>query len=213
MASFDVRSLFTEIPVKETCDLIVQKIFTNDDTKYFGYDKNSFRTLLDLCCTDNLFLFDQKLYLQKEGAPMGGCVSPTLANFFMGHCENIWLDKCPQEFKPMYYKRYVDDCFLLFRNHNHVSLFLDYVNSQHPNISFTCEVENNNQLPFLDTIVDKFENSFETGLYRKPTHTGLGLKYNSYTSKTYKVNLISCLVDRAYKLCSTSIAFTKEIEL
>ena len=100
MASFDVRSLFTEIPVKETCDLIVQKIFANDDSKYFGYDKSSFRTLLDLCCTDNLFLFDQKLYLQKDGAPMGGCVSPTLANFFMGHCENIWLDKCPQEFKP-----------------------------------------------------------------------------------------------------------------
>ena len=68
------------------------------------------------------------------------------------------------------------------------------------------------QQPFLDTIVEKFQSSFETGLYRKPTHTGLGLKYNSYTSKTYKVNLISCLVDRAYKLCSTTIAFTKEIE-
>ena len=212
MASFDVKSLFSNIPVKETCDLILNKIFPNDNVKYCGYDKNIFRTLLELCCTDNFFLFDNLLYVQKDGAPMGGCVSPTLANFFLGYYEKIWLENCPNEFKPFYYKRYVDDTFLLFKNQNHVSLFLEYVNSRHPSISFTCEVETNNQLPFLDTIVRKLEDSFETGLYRKPTHTGLGLKYNSFISKTYKLNLIGCLIDRAYKLCSTSLAFAEEMD-
>ena len=118
----------------------------------------------------------------------GGCVSPTLANFFMGYWEKIWLESCPKEFKPIYYKRYVDDTFLLFKEQNHVSLFLDYLNNQHPNICFTSELEKCNRLSFLDTIVHKLENSFETGLYRKPSHTGLGLKYNSFISRTYKTN-------------------------
>ena len=36
-------------------------------------------------------------------------LAPTLANAFICFQEQIWLIECPDEFKPVYYRRYVDD--------------------------------------------------------------------------------------------------------
>ena len=75
---------------------------------------------------------------------------PTSANSFLCYHEKRWLDKCPEEFKPVFYRRYVDDIFLLFRKEEHLKLFLDYFNSCHGNIKFNSEKENSNKLSFLD---------------------------------------------------------------
>ena len=53
-------------------------------------------------------------------------------------------------FKPVFYRRYVDDIFVLFRKEEHLKLFLNYFNSCHENIKFTSEKETNNKLSFLD---------------------------------------------------------------
>ena len=87
------------------------------------------------------------------------------------------LDNCPLSFRPVLYKRYVDDTFLLFRLRDHIIRFLNHLNSQHPLINFTHYVEFNNCLPFLDVKVEKFDNMFETGWFRRDTFTGLSTKY------------------------------------
>ena len=46
---------------------------------------------------------------------MSSPLGPALANSFLCYPEERWLDKCPVEFKPVFYKRYVDKIFLLFR--------------------------------------------------------------------------------------------------
>ena len=73
----------------------------------------------------------------------------------------------------------MDDTFLLFRLIDHLVPFLSYLNSLHPLIKFTHDVEVDNCLLFLDVKVDKLDNTFETGLFRKDTFTGLSTKYNS----------------------------------
>ena len=70
-----------------------------------------------------------------------GSLGPTLANTCFCHHEQKWLDDCPSEFKPVYYKRYDDDIFLLFKDLKHASLFTNYLNSKHKSISFISEVE------------------------------------------------------------------------
>ena len=40
----------------------------------------------------------------------------------MCHFENIWLENCPAQFKPIVYRRYVDDTFLPFRSTAHVEI-------------------------------------------------------------------------------------------
>ena len=107
------------------------------------------------------------------------------------------------------YKRYIDT-FMLFKKREHVQLFLRYLNKQHEKISFTSETESNNKLNFLDILVEKCQNGFNTLIFRKTTHTGLGMKFHSFISYLFKTNLISCLIKRAFLLCSTEILFIDE---
>ena len=79
----------------------------------------------------------------------------------------MWLKNCRYEFKPVIYKRYVDDTFLLFQSKNHNKKFRGYLNCQHLNIKFTSEIEESNSISFLDIKISKVHNSFSTNIYRK----------------------------------------------
>ena len=99
---------------------------------------------------------------------MGSPLGPTLANVFLCYHEKIWLQYCPSEFKPVIYRRYVDDTFLLFRSKYHIEKFRNYLNRQHKNIKFSSETENENSISFLDIKITRDNNKFMTSVYRKP---------------------------------------------
>ena len=74
MTSFDIESLFTNIPLEETINICVDKLFENN-TKVNNLTKESFRSLLELATLDSFFIFDGKI-LQAErwcscGFPIG----------------------------------------------------------------------------------------------------------------------------------------------
>ena len=64
------------------------------------------------------------------------------------------------------------------------------------------EEESNDQLPFLDVLVERGDSSFLTSVYRKPTFTGLYLDWHSFAPKSRKLNLIRCLSFRTLNICS-----------
>ena len=119
MASFDIKSLFTNIPLTETLNLCVQNLYRNQ-TLVNNFTKRSFYKLLKITMFESFFIFDGKFYEQCDGVAMGSPLGPALANVFMCHFENIWLENCPSHFKPIVYRRFVDDAFLLFRSKDHV---------------------------------------------------------------------------------------------
>ena len=84
--------------------------------------------------------------------------------------------------------------FVLFDDEMKAHDFLTYLNSKHPNIKFTIEIENDNSLPFLDVRIDKTTNVFQTSIYRKSTFTGLGLNFHSFTPFIYKLNSIKTII-------------------
>ena len=57
----------------------------------------------------------------------------------------------------------------MFQYRNHVKKFVDYINTKHPNIHLTFEIEDQNCFSFLDIkIVRNTEKkAFETSVYRK----------------------------------------------
>ena len=123
--------------------------------------------------------------------------------------ESKGIRACLLEFKPVLYRRYVDECFLLFKYQSHVSNFFDNFNGKHNRIKFTFELEQNNCLSFLDVLVNKSDESFSTDTYRKPTFTGLGMKFHSFRFHILKINLIHCLIERAYNISSSFLALHK----
>ena len=72
---------------------------------------------------------------------MGWPLGPTIANVFLSFYEVKWLEQCPKEFKPVFYRRYVDDIFVLFESAERLSKFRDYFNTRHPNMFFSFEQE------------------------------------------------------------------------
>ena len=130
---------------------------------------------------------------------MGSPLGPTLANVFMCHFENIWLQNCPSHFKPIVYRRFADDTFLLFRSKNHVEKFRNYLNKQHKNIKFTSEIEENGSLSLLDIKISRENNKFVTSVYRKPTFTGVFTNFQSFVPDIYKRGLIETLLHRSFQ--------------
>ena len=138
---------------------------------------------------------------------MGSPLGPLFANIFMSFHEKSWLYNCPSILKPILYRRFVDDCSLLSRSLDHVPLFLNYLNHQHPNISFISELEKDGKLPFLDSDITRSNSKFSTSVYRKPTFTGLSTNFHSFIPLAYKRSLISCPLYRIFNLCSSLNGF------
>ena len=117
---------------------------------------------------------------------MGSPLDPTLTNVFLSHYEKEWLDNCPSHFKPIVYRRYVDDIFVLFSSKEHLQPFVDYMNKQHRCIEFTSETEQNNIFSALDINITHKNNQLKTPVYRKPTFNGIFTQYESYIDQSYK---------------------------
>ena len=210
MASLDVDSLFTNIPLDETIEICVSVLY-NDTDVVNGISKDDFRNLLSLATKESLFLFDGDYYQQIDGVAMGSPLGPTLANAFLCYYEKKWLNECPANFRPKYYQRYVDDVFVLFSSLKHVELFRDFMISRHPNINFTFEKEQDNKFPFLDVKITREESRFVTSVYRKPTFSGVYTNFASFIPMPYKFGLIFTLLFRCFTLVSDFSKFYVEI--
>ena len=193
MASFDVESLFTNIPLQKTIDLCVELLF-NDKPNFDGFTITDFHELLTVTMSESLVLFDGEYYKQIDGVTMGSPLGPTFFNIFLSYHEQIWLKNYPCEFKPVIYERYVDDTFFLFR-----SKFRCYFNCQDPNIKFTSEIEENNSISLLDIKIRRVNNSFSTSIYCKISFSGVFTSFESFIYASYKSNLIFALLFRAFK--------------
>ena len=83
--------------------------------------------------------------------------------------------------------------------------FLQYLNRRHDSIKFTIEFEQDSEISFLDILVKRCpNNTFVTSIYRKKTFTGLYTKWDSFTPRKYKINLIRTLTYRCYRICSSA---------
>ena len=144
---------------------------------------------------------------------MGSPLDPTLANAFLFHYEKEWLYSCPVEFKANLYKRYIDDTFVMFQFRNHVKMFVDYMNTKHPNVRFPFEIENGNSFSFLDinNIRNIDKRAFETSVYRKSTFSGAFTNFKSFIPMTYKIGLLENMLFCCFSISTFYEKFHKEI--
>ena len=126
MASLDVDSLFTNVPLEETINICANELLKSNSSIH-GLNKKQITELLSLTTKELIILFDMAFHTQVDGVAMGSPLGPSLANAFLFH-ETKWLNDCPEKFKPVFYKKYVNDIFVLFRRPEHVKPFVGYMN-------------------------------------------------------------------------------------
>ena len=125
MVSFDVSSLFTNVPLQETIDICLDQLFVATETVH-GLTRDQLKKLLTVASKENHFLFNGMVFDQTDRVAMGSPLGPVLANIFMSNLEANALDKY-QGHKPIIYHRYVDDTFLVFSSRDEVSQFFDWM--------------------------------------------------------------------------------------
>ena len=97
-------------------------LFSND-AKVNNINGIDFKKIWRAALQNNFFNFKGKTYKQIDGVAMRSPLGPTLANAFLCFHEQVWLNYCPYEFKPVYYRRYVDDILVLFRSPDYLEIF------------------------------------------------------------------------------------------
>jgi hypothetical protein len=88
--SFDVISLFTNVPVDEALRVIRNKLH-NDDTlmERSVLQVEAIMELLQVCLRTTYFHVDDKFFQQKDGMAMGSSLSPIASNNLMEYFEKL----------------------------------------------------------------------------------------------------------------------------
>ena len=212
LVSYDVSSLFTNVPLEETIQILADKAFVNNwfnETHHLNLSRMDLVDLLRASTKDQLFLFNGQLYEQTDGVAMGSPLGPLLANVFIGSIEETLVHEGKM---PPFYKRYVDDTLTIMPDTTSAAAFLHVLNNCHSSVKFTMETENNGLLPFLGMQLLNRAPQIETKVYIKPTNTGLLLHYQSHVDTRYKRGLLKTMLDRAYRLSSCWPYFSEECD-
>ena len=194
LVSFDIVSLYTNVPVKESIRVCADLLFEKVTMK--SVDKETFITLAELSCCNVVFSTHRGFYTQSDGLAMGSPPAPMLANGWLSQFDNLIKDNSRM------CERYMDDILCDIKKEE-ISDRLTFINSLHPKLEFTIEVENNGKLPFLDMLIMNNCGSLTSKWYRKVTDTGLTLNYHSLAPVKYKKSVVSSFVYRIFKSCST----------
>ncbi|KAJ8914806.1 hypothetical protein NQ315_014551 [Exocentrus adspersus] len=207
--SFDVVSLFTNVPVDKTLSIVRNKLENDNNLKdRTKLNVSAFMELLTLCIKTTYFQLENDFYQQDFGMAMGSSLSPIMSNIFMEHFEETYVKSYIN--KPKIWWRYVDDVFSIWpHRQDNLTDFLNFLNNIEPTIKFTLELEENNKLPFLDVMISKnteINSNFQTNVYRKKTNTNRYLNFNSNHHLSIKKGVIKSLYDRA-KLVSSNVNF------
>jgi Reverse transcriptase (RNA-dependent DNA polymerase) len=175
LVSFDVKSLFTNVPLDLVFQIIDEK--WSEIKLYTRLPKKWFIRLLTFCIVDcNYFIFKDNFYKQKEGLAMGSSLSPILSDLVLEKLFNSQIPKFSSE--PPFFKKYVDDIICMIPR-RYIMQTLEILNDFHPKLQFTVETEKNNLINFLDMTLIHDHDKITTNFYRKSTSSDRILNYLS----------------------------------
>ena len=196
LVSLDVKSLFTSVPAKEAVNLQVRQKNSLGrrimGTPVANPDLHHCLALI-ICLEDTTFKFHEEFYQMTDGLAMGSPISPVVANIFMEDLERNAIATMTDG--PRLWLCFVDDTLTILKRYT-LQASLDHLTQQNPAIQFTMEVEKDGKLPFLDAELEQQGTHLSMTVYRKPTHSGRYLNFESHHPVTAKCRTVDALFSR-----------------
>ena len=176
MVSFDVKSLFANVPLDRTIDIVLRRIYDKHELQT-SIARSEMKKLLILCAKNVHFTFDNVIKVQNDGMAMGSPLRPVLSDIFMIELETSLSPELIDYIQ--FWKRYVDDtiCFIKVGSVNYI---LSVLNSFDVNIKFTYELEHDGKLPFIDVLLCRSGKKIYTTVYRKAINDDVYLNWSVF---------------------------------
>ena len=127
MVSFDVKSLFTNVPLEKTIEITLKRIYERKEINT-SISKKEMKQLLTLCTKNVHFTYDNKVYQQNDGVAMGSPLGPVLSGIFMVELENRLVLTLNDSMT--LWRRFADDAITFVKNDS-IAYILDQLNSFH----------------------------------------------------------------------------------
>ena len=207
LASFDVKSLFTNVPVEGALKAI-KTVVDNMTPDQLPLPKADYLKLITMCMNFGGFAFNSEEYFQHSGLAMGSPLSPVAACLYMECLEKDHYQGIMG--RDVLWARYVDDVLVVVPRNMNLDEKLDQLNSVDSKIQFTLEKENRGTIAFLDTDIVRGD-QVRFKVYRKPTNKECYVHYYSGHSDRVKRGVVIGFFLRAYRICSKEF-LEEEIE-
>ncbi|XP_058983463.1 uncharacterized protein LOC131804504 [Musca domestica] len=209
LISFDVISLFPSIPVNLAISAIKDSWSIIKEHTHIPMDL--FIDILTTCIKDaRYFAYKDKIYEQQKGMPMGSPISPIIADIIMEKLLDETMNKLT--IKPRFLTKYVDDIFCIVKKEE-VENTLKTLNMYNKQLRFTMESELNNQLPYLDSLVQREGKKLLLDWYQKPTASGRLINYHSKHPRRIKINTATNFIQRVLKISDRKFHAKNKIKI
>ena len=185
--SFDVVNLYPSAPIKEAIDIVAEMLKSDLSLRQrTKLSVDDLRQLMELCLSKCYFLWNDKIYLLKNSAPIGLALMVVMAESFLQHHEKNAIETSSNQIPsiaPKSFLRYVDDSHARFENIDHARTFQEILNNQDKNIEYTIETENSSSksLQFLDLDITNDNGQYTFKVHRKNAITNVQLKTKLWT--------------------------------
>lgn len=197
--SCDFSALYTNIPSEKCLNLIMS--FLKKQANFINKDFDLFAVyyILRLTLYNNVFEFNGSFYKQIKGISMGTICGPTIANLYLSILETNLL--CIE--RPIIYKRYIDDIFMIINRLISNAFFEKYF----PGLKVT--INTGNVVVFLDLLISIAPdiNRLFFNLYIKPICTPAYVNMISNHPYHIKKNIPKGLFIRIRRICSSFIDY------
>ncbi len=216
ICSFDVVSLFDNIDIDRFMVLCAD--FIKERSTWLPYapllaslKDDELIDLVKFVLSNSYARFNNVTYRQRYGVPMGSPISVAVSELFMDFIECTALNSCDPTIRPKFYRRFLDDSFLVFAGDMHTAkLFLQHLNSINNRVRFTVEMESNCKLPFLDILIHRNNDCLTCSVYQKPTHSNRYAHPSSCVPNSVLASVIRSLRYRAQLYCIDTELLTIE---
>ncbi|XP_023229967.1 uncharacterized protein LOC111630148 [Centruroides sculpturatus] len=204
----DYESLYPSIRIEACVEALLE--FLNRVNPMLAQHGNEVAEMVNLVCCESFFVFEGQTYKQNRGVPMGSPISGLLCELVVRKLERKILSSFERNI--VYYKRYVDDVFILWKNNRAIAEFVDRVNDNEEGLRLKLEQKSSMKVHFLDISIIFRRGRISTNVFIKPTHSPLYIPANSNDPYRYKIAAFRALVRRAFIYCESVIDRDAELE-
>ncbi|XP_067121294.1 uncharacterized protein [Centruroides vittatus] len=205
---FDYENMFPSVKIESCKEALLEFLF--DVNPELARYNEEISEMVNLVCYESCFSFNGQAYRQKRGVPMGSPLSGVLCELVIRKLEKKVLYDFRKDV--LYFKRYVDDVLIVWRNNSMIGKFVKRVNSNNDGLKLKMEQKSSLAIHFLDINIVFKEGHFSTNVYIKPTHSPLYIPSHSNDPYHYKLAAFRALIRRAYIYCDNVVNRDKEID-